>query len=70
MSKTIKGTKEQIKSVNDFLIDVTLSGRPVKIQNELQHKAALQLVKAGMAIITKKKNYGRIDEIKGCEVMS
>lgn len=63
--KTIKGTKEQIKALNNFVTEVTLSDKPVPVTNELEHQAALQLIAAGHAVATKKKNYGRIAEIKG-----
>ncbi len=68
MSKQIVGTKAEIQALNDWVTEVTLSQRPVKVANDMQHKAALQLVEAGHAVITKKKNYGRIAEIKGVEL--
>lgn len=67
MSKQIVGTKSEIQALKDWVIQATLSDRPVKVENDMQHKAALQLVEAGHAVITKKKNYGRIAEIKAVQ---
>jgi len=63
--KTIQGPKDLMQELRDWIAEVTLSDHPVAVTNDLQHKAALQLIAAGYAVATKKKQYGHIAEVKG-----
>jgi hypothetical protein len=56
-------TKSEKEMLEQFINKLVFDGR-VAVTNDIEHKAALQLVNANKAIITKKKNYGRIAEIK------
>lgn len=62
--KTLKVTADQ-KKIAEALTLKAMEGCTIEISNELEHKIAERLVAAGMASVTKKKNYGRIAEIKG-----
>jgi hypothetical protein len=65
MSKTIKVNQDQKAMLTDFIAKVTLTNRTVNVTNDLEHKAAKQLVDAGLAKIVYFKNYGHIAAIKG-----
>jgi len=64
MKATMKVNAAQ-KVVAEMFTMKALQGYTLEISNDFEHKIAERLVEAGMASITKKKNYGRIAEIKG-----
>lgn len=64
MNKIMKVTKTEKELGMDFILKLSELGK-IAITNDFEHKIALRLVEAGQAIVTKKKNYGKIAEIKG-----
>ena len=55
-------TKDEQKVLEYLTMELT-EGRPVKIKNPVEHRAAEILISQGLARSTAKKNYGRIAEI-------
>lgn len=66
MKTMVKCTQAEKTMLREMLADLVFSGK-VKVENDLQHKAAMILVDSGHAIVTRLKNYGRIAEIKHVE---
>lgn len=60
----LKVTKEE-KQLGETMFNDCMSYKVLDITTPFQHKVAEQLVINGMAEVTKKKNYGRIAQIKG-----
>lgn len=61
----MKVTKAQKEMMKDLIARLVLSHfQTVEISNPIEHRLAEQMVKQGLVTITKKKNYGRIQEIK------
>lgn len=58
-----KGTQKEKQEYMEFCKNFAIDGKAVVV-SQVQHAAAEQMVKAGHAVITKKKNYGRIAEIE------
>jgi len=58
----MKVTKAERKILEELIAKLVLSGR-VEITSPVEHRSAEMLVKMGAAVVTKKKNYGRISEI-------
>ena len=63
---TYKVTKKEKKIVKEFVINF-VGNQTVQVKNEIEHKIALDLIKAGQAKIVRKKNYGKIAEIENLE---
>jgi len=63
----IKGKKEQFEIMRNFKTLVRISSKPVDVICDYEHMAAKELVKQGLAKVVKKKQCGRIAQIKGKE---
>tara|TARA_R100000781_G_scaffold112221_1_gene79286 strand:- start:2335 stop:2598 length:264 start_codon:yes stop_codon:yes gene_type:complete len=63
---TYKVTKKE-ESIGRLFCLKFISNPTVKVNNEIEHKIALDLVKSGDAKVIKKKNYGKIAEIENLD---
>ena len=62
----VKIRKSEKQKAEDFMSTLVFKVR-AKVTCTVEHKIAVEAVKAGLAKITKKKNYGRISEIEYVE---